>query len=640
MIAPSASVTLTASSGSGEYPTSEDVVRDPRCIYTYTKKTEGYSLMDSLPYPVFILQRPLRDYLIEESLRTKLKIQHRWPSFSFSTPTDGISLNACRHAMKATTTAKDNQKTPDKMVSWASMEIASPHIEASTSSDKVKWLKKNTYIMTEAEPTDTGKLFAIYNNSDDQAVSLKSGEQRIPIKAHSGAVFTAGINGWQLVSKYTAKVTTTETNPLILDVESDDKRFGVRGEFLLTPKMVQDLCPSKNKPPICEHPEEIESLFHEMAASKAELSESLIASSYTSNHSAAIRVIVKGDDVFIYINETLDSHNPVAVSMRQYVMQAAQTAFRQKNTHIMAPGFKTQNDFSCCTLLTLTAIEAFEHTSDIDSWITKYKEVPDARMWSARPKTNRSTRNAVTLEDLNSKSDIYFLPVKELPAVLLKDSQNKRLEFTEKQNNTLVSTHPDTGADISLLDYTKLHTRTVPVEGTNTTTEVNLSATGMRYQAVLKWEKLTNKNKRDITETAVTGVTGSKMPASPVSDAREITTPYESTSNLTEPAAHSPSGVKRRATSLPLDVPTSKYHKKQTPSPSLTGAITLLGQELFPDQITRSSPVETVTAAHQTIKSLKQELEELKARVTQIEQSSISRAEWNQLKEDVAKLKS
>lgn len=625
----------------GNVPTTIDipqpgqVLKDPCCLYPHIRKVEGCGVFDSLLYPIYALDARIRDHLISAPLRSKLKIRHMIAAFSFTPPALGVSDHDCRVQMKKACDINNPQQTPDKTLTWA---LADDSDQTLISHESGYHYQLNT-----SEKVRNGDLLAIYNHSNDQVVTLKQEEQKFPLKAHAGLILKAQIDAkgqcqWQPVSKYTPLTKQVETNPLIVDVNesSNDKSVqspAVKGEMLLPPNIVRDLVNSVKKPGVCTGPAEIQERFHQLNAMDGTCS--VIVFSETSNHMVALRGIAHGDDVYLYINETLDTDCPIAQVVRLEILQAAQSAFRGRNLHVLTPGFRTQSDFSCCSLFTLEAVNDFENKQELDQWLISQCQNENTRVWQCSDNTGRVSRRRNEQKQLPvTLPEGCYLDVEQLPARLLKLSQNNRLKFTLEQLATVVGNHPETNAELTLDEYIKFHSREITVEGSGVH-QPHLAATGLRYQKLLQWGK--ERKLVDIPEEPAPPVSSTKKEKG---DEKEKIAPENTPQVLT-------ASQKRKQASRDslLTEPTPKQAKKERPSTSkgkgrkvlshksrgqkhvgkLVRVTQVLRGKLFPEANHRVSDIDVLKRAVKVIDSIPEKderIRELEEKLAQLEKQS------------------
>ena len=453
---------------SEEVVTTAKVLKEPECLWKHIESFKGaLSQLDDLPYSTYRLSPSIRDRLIMPELQSALRVKRKQNFNEFSHP-----LNL------------EGRSLMGEVVKKASDSDSTLHFQADGFTaenyfalDKGKWLLKTP------EPALKDKQLAIYC-SGKPAVNINvEGGKGKHIKAGQGIVFVAqevdGKVSWSVVSDYGERMTSKETNPVLVDIDettAKNRNWSCKGEFFLTPQGIQDLIKSKygqsHVPLLCHYKMRDGDNFRTVLTGEG--ARNFLVPSETCEHTVVVRIVPDYDgSILVYIHETLGPDHAGGEALELRVIAAAQSAFVGHPIYLLKPGFTLQKDASCCTQFAYEAISAFasQKEGEMDSWLMSQAMDKDACINPEAKKgkgTGRSLRGkGEQPKAVDTRKDERFR---------VAATENMRMLWASSQDKSVVSIKGD---------------------------EHNFLATCRRYQSLLEWYKL-KTHKNEVGETIVT----------------------------------------------------------------------------------------------------------------------------------------
>ena len=286
--------------------------------------------------------------------------------------------------------------------------------------------------------------------------------------------------------------------------------------------MVQDLAksiPGITKPDFCQYDEWADKYFTKLLINKSANAITVLMPSTMTEHVVAVRLILKDNCVFVYIHEPLGADDPIAHGIEDRIIEIVRRIYGDYDIYLLKPGYTLQKDVSCCTQFALELIQNLHEFKDIDGWIID--TALDAKALIHKAPVQRASRRSgggtdTELSTRGADGQKFCVPVDKAHVQLLKGNQNKDLlpdtinaqaagqspshstKITLKQMEEFIDPPENT---ITLEQHYKKHTRSVSgKESGDTSSDVNLFATGTRYQNLMQWSDL---NDRKITAAAM-----------------------------------------------------------------------------------------------------------------------------------------
>ena len=505
--------------------TAARVVADPTCLYKAVRKIEGKSVLNGLPYDTYAVAPSIRDRLITYDLRTALNIRHQRSFSHIQLPkvdddtTQALEQVIDKDIIQALKNVVDEEAgTP----LFKDMDI----LALCSDNDLVSRIGTTPKKITvpEASQYKEGTLLTLYNNTEGHPIHVHYEGHKPSLRAGCAMVLKVVKNDsvdnvWSESAKYETKLKTDHTNPLLID-HMRAKQNSCRGEYFIPPQMIKKqieaACQDEAaSPATCEYDTRMTDAFCQLFTKKGNRAQNLLISSTSSEHAVAVRVIPRKDEntgekkIFIYIHETLKPGDKVVQVVEERILKTALSAYRGHSIYVVKPDFQMQMDSSCCSLFALQAFLVFEQDSELDEKIIELAEARENEKTSKTvcinghaglPGTTRRShkqkeKNIGYLED-----ESHYLSVTEMPAKLLMCNQNKGLfegKDGEKNKGKLDESVDTSGT--TLREHFERHEYEVEcLVGTKSTSRVNLYATGLRYQSLLREQALKEKTSEPV----------------------------------------------------------------------------------------------------------------------------------------------
>ncbi|UYM16529.1 coiled-coil domain-containing protein [Endozoicomonas euniceicola] len=514
--------------------TSDKVIESPSCLYGKISKKTVISQLTKLPEYGYVLETSLRDRLLEPVWR-HLEVNRKavWSEFD----PDGSDPN------------EPDEPTLEQRWLMKGAVYDQSHSDIGISCQKKAVTesmscKEGSLILPDIDKIPVNTPFAIYNKSNEKPITVlgkqSSNSLSMTLKPDDGTIIQAikkknSPIQWETVSNYQSKTRNSPANPILVEIPTKEekierkklkdsgksKEHPYKGEPFLTPTMVQDLAAEATalpKPDFYKHKTTSPDPFQKLLTGKTEkkildngkrvVTTNLIVQSSSCEHMIHLRLIRDdGNNIFIYMHETLGPDNEIALNINDGVMSAIAGLYGNYNIYLLKPGFQLQKDASCCSQFALESMLTFHETSDLDEWIIKTAKDADALIHL--PTGRRKDKEA---SEPQIKDDKFYISADKMHVQLLKSNQNRDLlrgnkkthklptgtdkaegkpyiaeEITDAQLDTVVDN--ETGQ--TLREHYQKHTVSVPDENNaGRLSDINLFATGLRYKNILKWEKL------------------------------------------------------------------------------------------------------------------------------------------------------
>ncbi|MCW7552032.1 hypothetical protein NX722_05120 [Endozoicomonas gorgoniicola] len=516
----------------------KEVIKNPCCLYRMVSKKTLISHLTKLPEPGYVLNRHVRDRLLDKAW---FHLEVFRPTVSSNFDPDGPEPTKPNDPDDPTLELRELMKSAVYDKSDSSIGIS---CQTKGVSKLISCVNK-TVILPDPEEMPVNTPIAIYNKDATYPFVLtgkqSSDLQPMPLKANCGTIIHVIENKnsrkWETLSSYESKSRKSPVNPILIEIPTKEEKLEkkklklagksckktYKGEPFLTTPMVEDLAAEAtglSKPDFYKHKKTTTDPFKKILTDKGEktldngkkvVTTNLLVQSTSCEHIIHVRLIRDDDNnIFIYMHETLKPDDPVALNISDDVMNAVADMYYSYNLYLLKPGFELQKDSSGCSQLALESIIAFNETPDLDEWVIKTAK--DAGALISQPKRKR--REKADPASL-IKDDKFYITADQMHAQLLKSNQNKALlpdsteiprssahagqtKSKQRKADKLTDTQLDTVIDKktgqTLRKHYQKHTVSVPDEDNpGQTSDVNLFALGSRYQNILKWEDLQQK---------------------------------------------------------------------------------------------------------------------------------------------------
>ena len=485
---------------------------DETSLYPYLIKTQGYYVLDSLPYTQYALPVPIREALISDDAKREFSTPIAWADrYRFKPVRELQYTRSLGDFMKKAMSGKGS-KDPNQY------GIALCNPQGSYNLPDTKWTpmtgpKPCSLELNPVNPDESDKTLAIYNQHEKRSIIVKADGRKIhQLKPKCGLILqpdsTSGSPLWGIAALYHSPKDTPviETNPLLrdhpLELDTDGKQHQdstTEGEYFLTAPMILDLAEAQSKgkirPPLCQSVDDmqqiLETFVHSTHGDKSKAMSVVIYDDH-SNHFVAVRLLIQDNKLLVFINESLDRNNSAAQCLKDMVVKGIHKTKPTQQIILLTPDFKSQKDFSSCGVFTLKTFRAFEKNPNLDQWL-----------WKQAKECNNTPDNKTQ----------RLIPLKNMPAHLLKSYQGDKTKLSTEQLQTPIDKHGTT-----LEDYFKKHR---PVNDSETGGKTNLATTGKRYKYLLQWMALRPTSLCTAMETDVLTVASDEpmvvddIPASP-----------------------------------------------------------------------------------------------------------------------------
>ncbi|WP_354008945.1 hypothetical protein [Endozoicomonas lisbonensis] len=504
------------------------------------------SHLTKLPESGYVLEASLRDRLLEPVWHHLIvNRQAVWSDFE----PDGPELNKPDDPDDPALELRELMKLAVYDESDSSIAISCPKKGVSES---IRCGDKNV-ILPDIDKIPVNTPFAIYNKSNTKTFVLtdkqSSGSLSLPLKPNHGTITQVIKKGnslkWETLSSYDSESRNCPVNPILIEIPTKEEKLEkkrlklagksirqtYKGEPFLTTPMIEDLAADATglpKPGFYKKNKTTDDPFKKLLTSKNEktldndtkvVTANLLVQSSSCEHIIHLRLIRDdSNNIFIYMHETLDPDNLVALNISDDVMNAIADIYSSYNLYLLKPGFPLQKDSSGCSQFALESIIAFHETPGLDEWIIKTAKDANALVPKIKKKRGEKSDPASLIKD-----DRFYIPADKMDVQLLKSNQNKALlpdslgvpespadnkpevelrkvqevqevKKVQKLNDTQLDTEIDKETGQTLRQHYLKHIVSVPDEDNpGKTSNVNLFALGSRYQNIFKWKYLPRK---------------------------------------------------------------------------------------------------------------------------------------------------
>ena len=494
---------------SGSLITVARVIDDPKCIYPKIEKaTRTKSVFDQLDYPGYHLEKGLRKRLISSINSDKLVVRHR---NNFSGFSKGKRTADHSDGMKSAIEFGHETQGSTVVAHWekAKQQSRSSSIEDENPLNSLVSGNKNGLVLPNPDKFQEGDTFYLYNQ-DDQKAALVSPlyPKNIKLKGLSGLIVTVkeadGKKAWHIEANYLSENRNDYTNPLLIDDSSAEQHIH-SGELFIPPAVVGTIMEKDfgSKPLLCTN-HEPGLAFKELSKQTPPYAKNLLITTISNEHSVAVRVVNYGENLLVYIHETLGSKNTLTIKTEESILDAVRSTFPDNKIYVLKPGFVMQKDSNSCTTIALHSMKVFASDSEdgmnkdqpvsLDAEIMELARRKEAVFHNGSQKKRATRQNTEQIEYL--KEPRFLIPVEEMPPSLLMCNQNVQLldpdnwKQSESQRKKILTsqvrfkrTKTDTDYyDKTLDDHFKEHT----YKTSESSSEINLYATGLRYSEMLK----------------------------------------------------------------------------------------------------------------------------------------------------------
>ncbi len=208
---------------------------------------------------------------------------------------------------------------------------------------------------------------------------------------------------------------------------------------------------------------------------------SLIYTDPSSNHSVMVRLVVSDSKMITYLHETLGGNCELSKKIKLDLIGQLGTAIKNdssgKELFVFSPAFVLQKDQSCCGVFSLKATRAFHKVPALDDWLKQLSQ--------GKQKIQRCAGIA-----LNERQ----IPLNEMPARLLKNSQGRVKNLSKQKLDEIVSGLGKQERSLSLVQYQEKYRRSMEsLTDSLSQSRPNFSVTCKKYKALLTYEALIEK---------------------------------------------------------------------------------------------------------------------------------------------------
>ena len=447
-------------------------------------------MLTQLPTSIYALGSSVRERLVGSELLQEFNERHRYSRSRFT-----LDAESFRYIMKEAVSCSP-MNAQDNVLGVCNA-LYNSEISYSES--------RNEYHLPSASSFDQGSCVAIYNKGNERAFKVcfpvqSNNNNGMKLKPKFGVVLQSQVvtsesgntyHEWNVVSRYITEDKSGSINPLVID----DPDSSCPGECYLTGPMVQRLLSELNQCYI-HYPAALNETFldnyvRQIIAEEGTIN--VLCPSDGTQHMVATRWIRRGDQVFIYLHETLGPDTEVSTDTLKRIKEAVSTYLPHLDVYLLTPSFTHQTDASACTYIAMEVFKAFDSgTNQLDDVIIDLA-LKEENCLSRASSTTRASRhkcnesNAINVAESESA---FRLSWQNTPPVLLKDSQNPAViaavmnDILDNSESSLNQPFVMDGQKTTLLEYWRKHCRECSGEC------INLSALAGRYKAALDYMDL------------------------------------------------------------------------------------------------------------------------------------------------------
>ncbi len=463
----------------------QQILLDDSTLLPHITLSQSYSIKDSLPYWSYSVKPESRRELISDDLRQALPIRRRAliSVFDFDPNTKNtehlrlLMLNAI------------HSRSPSLGAAWTENELPADII-TDESAEKPSFIyhrEKQRFIIN---PSASIITLALYNKDKTNTLTLEYSEEVITLTPGSGILLVSNNllpnQNWACAGRYNIKNKYYDSNPLLIETEPVDPPIKNKdvytlmneGEYMLTSEILTRLVEAHVSTSVCDTPDKIKCKLRSMFANDTPAPMNIIVTC-TDDHTVAVRIIRKSSQLIIYIHETLGFNHGIAKTIREKILEAIKNLKRKIEIHVLTPEFASQMDLSSCGVFALKAVKAFTKRPELDQWLIET--------------VSQTPENIVQVTKAGSPHiSQHRIKKTEMPAILIKNCQGSKMDFTEKQLSSVVSRATESGTSLTLQQYLDKYRKPIPsLSVANKTSNPNFSSTCKRYKALLKYEATT-----------------------------------------------------------------------------------------------------------------------------------------------------